>query len=150
MGRSYIRYDGGRRYYEQAFASGASNSYAALYDRWHRADQWNPSPYQTWVPGYYPSSYTGNGRDYIFNFHSDFWIQNSAYLRLKSLELGYTLPASLVRKINFNSVRVFFTGYNLLTFSSSRYTDPERTAVGDENMMYPVAQTLSVGLNLSF
>jgi hypothetical protein len=150
VGKSYIRYDGNRRWYEMAFASGAGNSYTALYDRWHRADLSNPSPYQEWVPGYFPSGYTANNRNYINDFHSDFWIQNSAYLRLKSLELGYTLPAVFTRKIKLDTARIFFTGYNLLTFSKSRYTDPERTAVGDENTMYPVAQTLSFGLNLSF
>ena len=150
VGKSYIRYDGNRRWYEMAFASGAENSYITLYDRWHRVDPSNPSPYQEWVPGFFPSGYTDNNRGYINNYHSDFWIQNSAYLRLKSLEFGYSLPDPLVQKIKFNSARIFFTGYNLLTFSKSRYTDPERTAVGDENTMYPVAQTLSIGLNLSF
>ena len=150
VGKSYIRYDGNRRWYEMAFASGAENSYTALYDRWHRADPSNPSPYQEWIPGFFPSGYTDNNRGHINGRHSDFWIQNSAYLRLKSLELGYTLPNLLAQKIKFNSARIFFTGYNLLTFSPSRYTDPERTAVGDENTMYPVAQTLSIGLNLSF
>jgi TonB-linked SusC/RagA family outer membrane protein len=150
VGKSYIRYDGNRRWYEMAFASGAGNSYTALYDRWHRADLSNPSPYQEWVPGYFPSGYTSNNRGFVNDYHSDFWVQNSAYLRLKSLELGYTLPAVFAQKAKFDTARIFFTGYNLLTFSKSRYTDPERTAVGDENTMYPVAQTLSIGLNLSF
>lgn len=51
------------------------------------------------------------------NRASTYWLRNGAYLRLKTLDIGYTLPASLVRKAHMNTVRIFFTGTNLLTFS---------------------------------
>ena len=60
-------------------------------------------------------SYGGNNNNYR---QSTYWLRNGSYLRLKTLELGYSIPKPLVNKIRFNNIRLFLRGSNLLTFSS--------------------------------
>lgn len=89
-------------------------------------------------------SYGGNSNNYR---ESTFWLRNGSYLRLKTLELGYTIPKSLVNKIRFNNIRLFFRGSNLLTFSSFKLWDPELgSSTGTE---YPLAKSLTVGLSVN-
>lgn len=78
---------------------------------------------------------------------STFWLRNGSYLRLKTVELGYTLPTSLTRKIFMNKVRVFFIGTNLLTFAPFKLWDPEMgSSTGEE---YPISKSLTLGLTIN-
>lgn len=80
---------------------------------------------------------------------SDFWIQNGAYIRLKNIQLGYTIPNSLTKKIGVSRLRVFLSGENLLTLSKMvGGWDPETTATSG-GRIYPVATVTSIGLNLT-
>ena len=73
------------------------------------------------------------------------------YFRLKSFEIGYTLPRKLVSKVGFRSVRAFVGGTNWLTFTNRkiRYYDPESAAAMQSNTM-PVMRTVTFGLNINF
>ena len=64
-------------------------------------------------------SYGPNSNNYQ---QSTYWLRNGSYLRLKTVEVGYTLPTQLVNKVHFNTVRIFFVGTNLLTWSCLLYT----------------------------
>lgn len=80
------------------------------------------------------------------------YLQSAAYLRLKNLQVGYTVPTYLVNKIGLNKVRVFFSGDNLFTISSIfGVFDPEAVggAMGN-GKIYPLSRTLSCGVNVSF
>ena len=121
-------------------------------DRWHmtdvNADPWNP--HTQWIEGYYPA--TGHS----FNTGTT-GIKDVSYCRLKTAELGYTLPGKWTRKVNIKSLRLYVSGYNLLTFSGLKYIDPERPGVsgGASNSSvaiynYPVNRTINVGANLKF
>lgn len=78
------------------------------------------------------------------------YMLNAAYLRVKNLTLGYTLPASLTRSIKASRVRVFFTGENLFEFSSiKKYFDPEAVADG-YGWAYPFQRKYAAGVNLDF
>lgn len=82
------------------------------------------------------------------NSDSDFWYRNAGYVRLKSMELGYTIPATLTSKIGLDNLRVYVSGYNLLTFQQNDelgYGDPEQGNGG-----YPPLKTVSFGVNVSF
>lgn len=82
------------------------------------------------------------------NYHtSTFWLRNGSYLRLKTLELGYSLPKSVVNKLHFNKIRIFFIGTNLLTFSSFKLWDPELGS--STGARYPLAKTYSLGLTVN-
>ena len=121
-------------------------------DRWHmtdvNADPWNP--HTQWIEGYYPA--TGHS----FNTGTT-GIKDVSYCRLKTAELGYTLPGKWTRKVNIKSLRIYVSGYNLLTFSGLKYIDPERPGVsgGASNSSvaiynYPVNRTINVGANIKF
>jgi TonB-linked SusC/RagA family outer membrane protein len=78
---------------------------------------------------------------------STWFMQDGAFLRLKSLEFGYTLPNSVLKRLKLENLRVYFSGLNLLTFSQFKYWDPE---MGGDGLGYPVQKVFNVGLNLNF
>mgnify|MGYP002515820329 FL=1 len=78
---------------------------------------------------------------------STFWLRDGSYLRLKTLDVGYTLPTAWVRKVHMNKVRVYFIGTNLLTFSKFKLWDPEMGSSTGKN--YPLSRTYSVGVSLN-
>ncbi|MDE5622931.1 MAG: TonB-dependent receptor, partial [Alistipes sp.] len=88
------------------------------------------------------ASYSNNARV------SDFWKRNGAYLRLKNVTLGYTLPRSVSSKIGLSKVRVYASGTNLFTATEFGYIDPESTNV--VTGYYPQQRTISFGLDVSF
>jgi hypothetical protein len=128
--------------FEQPIRPSASGL-AVFLDRWHRADEFDPSIDQEWIPGYYPSNYTDNKRGFITE-NSKFWLVNLSYLRVKTLELGYTLPQQITKKVGLEKARIFFNGYNLFTLSKMKMTDPEQVG------QYPLNKSFNVGLNLTF
>lgn len=83
------------------------------------------------------------------NFRSStFWLRNGQYLRLKSLEFGYTIPRNIAKKIFAESARIGFIGYNLLVFSSFDWWDPE---IGSsDGAKYPISKTYSFNLTVNF
>ena len=74
-------------------------------------------------------------------------MRNGSYIRLKTLEVGYTLPKSITNKIRFNNIRFFLIGTNLLTFSNFKLWDPE---LGSSNgQQYPLSKTWTLGLTVN-
>ncbi|MDE8697767.1 TonB-dependent receptor, partial [Bacteroides cellulosilyticus] len=69
-------------------------------------------------------------------------------IRLKNLEIGYSLPKKWLQNINVQGIRVYFSGYNLLTLTSLKYLDPEYSA--DTAYSYPISKTFTLGLNFKF
>jgi TonB-linked SusC/RagA family outer membrane protein len=112
-------------------------------DRWHPVDP-TADPYDPnteWVSGYY--GYTGHYPIVNSNFNR----VSTAYLRLKSVELGYTLPK--FKQVQNFGLRVFVNAYNLFTITGVKFVDPEHP--DEENgRLYPLNKTYSVGLSLSF
>jgi len=76
-------------------------------------------------------------------------IEDASYIRLKNIQVGYTLPKKWINKIHIKNIRVYIAGHNLLTFSAMNSNwDPE---VSDgSGRIYPVTKTMSVGLNVKF
>ena len=89
-------------------------------------------------------SYGPNSNNYQ---QSTYWLRNGSYLRLKTVEVGYTLPTQLVNKVHFNTVRIFFVGTNLLTWSAFKLWDPEMGSSNGEK--YPLAKTFTLGLTVN-
>ncbi|MEN0053615.1 MAG: TonB-dependent receptor [Mucilaginibacter sp.] len=118
-------------------------------DRYHPADP-NANPYDpntVWVPGHFAYTGTVPFTNTLAN------LQNATYVRLKSAELGYTLPNNWVSKIGIKGVRVFVNGYNLLTFTGLLYMDPEHpsaTSAIDQQFgyIYPLDRILQFGVNV--
>lgn len=78
---------------------------------------------------------------------STFWMADGRYLRLKNLELGYTLPKRIANKIAMQSLRVYLSGVNLFTFSPFKLWDPD-LQTGATN--YPNNRIINIGLTIGF
>lgn len=85
---------------------------------------------------------------------SDLYVYDGSYLRLKNIQLGYTLPQSITSKAFISSLRVYVAAENLLTFTQYHGFDPEissgGTSLGIDYGVYPQARVFTVGLNLNF
>jgi len=80
---------------------------------------------------------------------SSFWVRNADYLRLKSVELSYTLPASLIRGLKSGPIRIYVNGSNLFTVTKEKIIDPELGY--DQNVnSYPLVQVFNAGVNITF
>jgi hypothetical protein len=80
------------------------------------------------------------------------YLQDASYLRLKNIQLGYSLPKSLIDRVKIQSVRVYVSADNLLTFSDiTGVFDPELLG-GDwgPGKLYPLSKTISMGVNINF
>jgi TonB-linked SusC/RagA family outer membrane protein len=92
---------------------------------------------------------TDNDANYNFEYNSSFYLQSGTYFRIKTLQLGYTLKKDWVKKIGLQSLRVYLTGQNLLTFTKYDGYDPDISGSIDQGF-YPQARTYIVGLNVGF
>jgi TonB-linked SusC/RagA family outer membrane protein len=82
---------------------------------------------------------------------SRYYVEDLSYLRLKNIELGYTLSRQLLNMLRLKGCRVFVSGQNLFTLTPYRGFDPERSGVNPTNIYdYPLVKTFTAGLNLSF
>ena len=80
---------------------------------------------------------------------SDFWLRSGNYMRLKSVEFGFTIPSSVTDRLNIRSLRIYLNGFNLLNFNKTGVdVDPEMPFAGYNS--YPYVRTLTAGLNLKF
>lgn len=120
-----------------------ASSLEAFMDRWHREDLYDPN--SRWIPGKYPSTYSAGLESNKRN--STFWLQNGAYMRVKDITIGYNLPKPVLNKVGLDAVRVYLSGYNLLTISSMDLLDPEAVSTGGQ--YYPPQRVISVGFNIS-
>ncbi len=77
---------------------------------------------------------------------STFWLRDASYMRLKNLNIGYTLPTQMLDNVFISNVRVFFNAENLLTISGFEFGDPERPS----DNLYPMFRTLTLGATVKF
>lgn len=121
------------------------NALETFMDRWHpvdpTADPYNPN--NKWAPGYW--GYTGSSPDE----NSMASIQKGTYVRLKSVELGYSLPKNWMDKAGIQAVRFFVNGYNMLTLTGVKGLDPEHPTELN-GYMYPLSRTLNTGVTITF
>lgn len=107
-------------------------------------DRWTPEkPNNT-----YQRVYIDSQRSAI---KSSYYVEDMSYLRCKNIELGYTLPKSLLEKIKITGTRVFVSGQNLFTLTKYKGFDPERAGVDATNIYsYPLVKTFTAGINVTF
>ena len=80
---------------------------------------------------------------------SDWWLRKSNYMRLKSAEVGYTLPPQIMSKVHLQMIRVYASGQNLVTWTKDmKDFDPEASNSGGE--FYPQQKVITLGLNVTF
>lgn len=122
-GNSYWEFQGSGR--EQAYE--------------HHLDRWTPA---TAFTASYPRLTIG--RNLNNQQFSSYWFKPANYLRLRSVELGYSLPISIIKKIRLTRARLFVNGYNLFTTTQLNGLDPESYAGG-----YPVQRQITAGVNIN-
>ena len=95
---------------------------------------------------------TTNDTNKNFNNPSDFYLEDGDYLRIKTIQLGYALPETVLEKVGLDRVRIYLTGENLLTFTKYTGYDPEigGGVFGIDRGYYPQAKTGLLGINLQF
>lgn len=81
------------------------------------------------------------------NQTSTWFMQDASFLRLKSVELGYTFPGSLIKRFKMSDLRLYVSGTNLFSWSGFRLWDPEMAGNG---LGYPIQRVINVGLNVGF
>lgn len=99
----------------------------------------------------YPRIVEGDPNKNFSNF-SSFYLQNGDYFRIKTIQLGYTIPNSLTSKAKIQKVRLYVTGENLVTFTKYTGYDPEigGGTLSIDRGQYPQARTIMFGANLEF
>ena len=124
----------------------AMNRPSWIMDRWHGEGTSNKIPRMT------AANPNGNWQS------SDLFIKNGSYMRLKTIQLGYTLPQNLTRVASIQRLRFYVSAENLLTITGYDGFDPElgggdgasATAMGVDKGIYPQSRTIYVGANITF
>lgn len=81
---------------------------------------------------------------------STFYVEDMSYLRLRNVELGYTLPKTISQRVLLQRARVFISGQNLLTITKVKNFDPERQRGGATDLTTPLYKVISAGINIKF
>lgn len=114
------------------------------FNEWHK-QAWSRERLDAGLDITYPRLDPGSNASKV---NSDFWLADGDYIRLKNIEIGYTLPEKVSKAIGAQSVRIYANGLNVLTFDKypAKYIDPEQ----NNELLYPVFKTFNIGLNLTF
>ena len=113
-----------------------ANLFSDVYDNY-----WTPER----LDAKYPRLFIGTNNNN--NQNSSFWMANGRYMRLKNLEIGYTLPKRIFQKMAMQNMRVYLSGVNLFTFSPFKLWDPD-LQTGATN--YPNNRIINIGLTIGF
>ena len=106
-------------------------------------NRWTPDHQSAKYPRATPAPYANNTEN------SDFWWVNTSYIRLKTLSVGYTIPAKVTDHLKFKNVRIYLMSQNLLTLSKLKHIDPEM-GYDDRETAYPVMKATTFGLDITF
>ena len=112
---------------------------------------WTPERYAQGLPIKFPHLSANSGQ--VSNYQaSTLWIRDASYLRLKNVEIGYTISGKILNKIGVSSARAFLNGTNLITWHNLfPGEDPEIPTYNDSNYEpYPIVRTINMGLNFNF
>lgn len=109
-------------------------------------DAWTPDNHDASMPRIF---YDTNSASSSRSVQSDFWLQDTSYLRLKNLQLGYTLPKGWLNSVGVENIRIYYSVENLLTFDKMKINiDPESTS--QRLSSYPLLRTHASGVNVTF
>ncbi|MFW5754759.1 MAG: hypothetical protein ACOCV9_08140, partial [Marinilabiliaceae bacterium] len=117
-------------------------------DRWHREDVFDPE--SDWVSGEYPALRFNAGWHNNYNKNSDFWLTNVRYLRARTIELGYTLPESIMEQLGMANARFYVNANNLFSLDNVSHLGVEPEIMEENGLQYPQHKLVNVGVNLSF
>lgn len=109
-------------------------------NHWSRSNQ---NIYALWPK--FSAKYNAGGTN---NFkRSTWWLRNGTFIRLRAVEIGYSLPQSLLNSISVRKIRIYLNARNLFTFSKFKLWDPE---MGGNGLAYPIQKVYNVGVKINF
>lgn len=136
---------GAVRYVQALGSKDGINYFKSFYDNRWTADNPNTN---------YPRTFNRNEEYWVSSENSNtFWLHSTDFIRLKTMELGYTIPATLVRKWGLEKIRVCVSGMNLFTYAPHmKDFDPELEYKGDgfAGQGYPIQRILTAGISINF
>ena len=117
--------------------------------RWQAENCWTEENPNKWAE--YPRIETLNMNSPNLQT-SDYWMRNASFLRIKNVQLGYTFPKEMTKKIGIEKLRLYVSGQNLYSFNGFyKGWDPENEiGTGDAPSYYPITAIYSFGINLNF
>lgn len=121
-------------------SGGQSNAFSNITDRW-TVD--NPSQNV-----FYPRLAYGDAANFNNTQTSSWWVKNSKFVRLKTVDIGYTLRQPFLKQYGIKSLRMYAMAYNLLTFSKFKLWDPELNT--GNGAIYPNVKTVTLGFSVGF
>ncbi len=124
---------------------GWDNSWGNYYD--NHINRWTPETATTATYPRFQQKSDGNNQNY---YASDFWLINGDYLRLKNIQLGYSLPKALLRNTPLQFVRFYANAFNLLTWDKVKRVDPESNPDRNNGQFYPQQRIMNFGVNVTF
>ncbi|SFT78864.1 TonB-linked outer membrane protein, SusC/RagA family [Algoriphagus locisalis] len=128
---------GARQYISGGEAGNIGNYLSDIYD-----DRWTIDNPSSTAPR------LANRNDQYWSSNNTYWFRSSDYLRLKNVEIGYNIPATLTEKIGIKNARFYVNGLNLITWSKTKVFDPESD--NSLGQYYPQARVINTGLSVSF
>lgn len=135
VGKKEIYYDG----------SGARPFFIGRSMTRNQLDNWTPEN----TDAAFPLLLIDGSGSNVNNIISDFWVKSGAYMRLKNVVIGYTLPKNLLQKVKIDHVRFYVDGQNLFTVSNAyKGYDPENYV--SSGSFYPLMQTFTFGIDVRF
>ena len=116
-----------------------------MWEKW-ATDSWTPTHTNAMLPLRY-SGASGDARAGISTATSDFWYKDASFLRLKSLNLAYTIPIQLYQQLKIERIQVYISGANLFIISkfNKMYYDPEMSG----GTAFPIMKSFNFGLNVT-
>ena len=127
------------------------NLLAIYQDRWRRADPFSLD--SEWIPGKYPPLRFNepSHSNYRFgNIPSTFFTTNVWYLRARTIELGYSLPETLLEKVKISRLRIYANTFNLFSIDNVKQLGIEPEIIDPNGLQYPQNKVYNIGVNLSF
>lgn len=122
-----------------------------FYDRWHREDPYDEN--SAWIPGEWPAIRLEQDMGSLYTRDTDVWRKNASYLRLKTIEIGYTFKQKFLKDMGLGDLRVYVNGNNLFTICNSfvKPFDPEKIEGNySAGLNYPLSKIFNVGFTLNF
>ncbi len=137
-----------QRQWEQqvAFQNNANSPQWLFEDSWRLSDIWDAN--SDLIPGKYPMALRNRDGDNTY-WKSSFWLQKVRYIKLKNLEVGYSLPKKWLAKTKIlGSFRIYMAATNLFTITNVQGIDPEQAL--ESGLGYPTMRVINLGINIKF
>lgn len=119
---------------------------AGVLKRWEPGNTWTPENPNAKLPRLLQYS-ASSSQNYASN---SFWLQDASYLRIKDIQIGYTLPERWLSRIKIQGLRVYVDAQNAFTFTRFEGLDPERDLANASSAQYPNVRIITAGVNVKF